>query len=114
MPASVFTIGSSRITEIEYSLWPEDTAADGGTYCFRIIDSTGGRTITYTVYPQIIVSGTQKLRSGGSAAEGFSPPLESNASSAGAGQGGGSGEGGTPAGGGNQGGGGQGGGAGAP
>jgi hypothetical protein len=48
---------ADTFTELEYSLWPEDPASDGSTYCFRVIDATGNSTITYTQYPTITLLG---------------------------------------------------------
>lgn len=86
---SVITLASSTITELEYSLWAENPATNGTTYCFRVTDETGGQSLTYTTYPQITLATNASSRSSGTTAGfGGAPPTVATVSNANATHGG--------------------------
>jgi hypothetical protein len=51
------TLDADEFTEIEFAIQATSNATDGGDYCFRLYDTTGGSTLdTYTVYAQVSIA----------------------------------------------------------
>jgi len=50
------TLDSDEFTEIEFAVQATTNATNGGNYCFRLYDTTGGEALdTYTKYPEAVV-----------------------------------------------------------
>ncbi len=56
------TLSATQFTELEFSVEALVGAQDGGTYCFRLADGSGGALDTYHVYPQVMLESFSDFR----------------------------------------------------
>ncbi len=99
------TATTTEFTELEYGLWAEEGATDGGGYCFRLTNDGSITNFTYVVYAAAgLQTAAAKVKKSGGEAVGSGAPA-ATAATGGTGTGGGGatgngGGGGAPAGGG--------------
>ncbi len=55
------SLPSDSFVELEYSLQATASATGGGTYCFRVTNTSSATNYTYTIYPQVSIAGGQTL-----------------------------------------------------
>jgi hypothetical protein len=85
------TILRDYYSEIEYSVRSTQYVSPGTTYCFRVTNDGSTTYFTYTVQPQIVVSGEQRPVAGGASTESDGGGTPHGGGTAGSGTGGESG-----------------------
>jgi hypothetical protein len=63
------TLSTSQFTELEYAIVSTNLAQIGTTYCFRVTNAGDTTNFSYSVSPQIVLTGRPRPQTGGSGVE---------------------------------------------